>query len=60
MEFLMQNVGTLLVLAALLLIIAGILHSLRKDRKAGKSSCGQNCAHCAMSGKCHQKATGNR
>jgi hypothetical protein len=28
---------------------------LIKDKKAGKSSCGCNCSHCAMAGKCHSQ-----
>ena len=29
--------------------------SLIKDKKAGKSSCGCNCSHCALAGKCHSQ-----
>ena len=25
-----------------------------RQKKAGKSSCGANCAHCAMHGQCHE------
>ena len=40
-------VGGLIVLAVIVLV---------KDKKAGKSSCGCNCANCAMAGKCHSAA----
>lgn len=50
------NIGTILVSAVLILIVALILHKLVKDKKKGKSSCGCNCAHCAMAGTCHKSA----
>ena len=45
--------GTLLVLAAVALVVALVLRSVLRDRKAGKTACGSNCAHCAMRGECH-------
>ena len=53
-EWFMQNIGTILVAAVLLVLVALVIRSLVKDKKAGKSTCGSNCAHCAMAGKCHQ------
>lgn len=50
-----ENIGTILISAVLLLIVVLIIRKLVKDKKKGKSSCGCNCAHCAMSGSCHQK-----
>ena len=50
------NIGTILVSAVLILIVALILHKLVKDKKKGKGSCGCNCAHCAMAGTCHKSA----
>ena len=50
-----ENIGTILISAGLLLIVVLIIVKLVKDKKQGKSSCGCNCAHCAMSGSCHQK-----
>ena len=47
-----ENIGTILISAVLLLVVVLII---RNDKKKGKSSCGCNCAHCAMSGSCHQK-----
>lgn len=49
------NIGTILISAVLLLVVVLIIRKLVKDKKKGKSSCGCNCAHCAMSGSCHQK-----
>lgn len=51
-----ENIGTILVCAALILIVAFIVRGLVKDKKKGKSSCGCNCAHCAMAGSCHKSA----
>lgn len=50
-----ENIGTILISAVLLLVVVLIIQKLVKDKKKGKSSCGCNCAHCAMSGSCHQK-----
>ena len=46
--FIKANLGTILVAVALIAIVAGIIVSLRRDKKQGKSSCGGNCAHCKM------------
>lgn len=50
-----ENIGTILISAGLLLIVVLIIVKLVKDKKTGKSSCGCNCAHCAMSGSCHKE-----
>ena len=47
------NLGTILICLALAGILTAAVLSLVKDKKAGKNSCGCNCAHCAMSGSCH-------
>lgn len=44
--WLSQNLGTVLITVGLILIVGSILHKMRKDKKAGKSSCGCDCAHC--------------
>ena len=49
------NGGTLLITLALAAIIALIVWKLRKDKKAGQTSCGCGCEHCAMRDKCHTK-----
>lgn len=50
-----ENLATILISAGLLLIVVLIIVKLVKDKKKGKSSCGCNCAHCAMSGSCHKE-----
>lgn len=53
-SWLVNNLGTILISLALITIVVIIIMKLRKDKKAGKSSCGGNCAHCAMAGSCHK------
>lgn len=52
MEVLTSNLGTLITALVLIAIVAAIIFSMRKDKKAGKSSCGGDCAHC---GGCHAR-----
>ena len=46
---------TVLICAALVIIVGLIIFSLIRDRRKGKSTCGCNCAHCAMAGACHKQ-----
>lgn len=46
---------TVLICLGLVAIVALIIRSIVKDKKKGKSTCGCNCAHCAMAGSCHSK-----
>ena len=55
LSWLAANIGTVLITLLLIALVAVIIVKLRKDKKKGVSSCGGNCAHCAMSGTCHQK-----
>lgn len=50
-----NNIGTILICAVLIAVVAAIIVGMRRDKKKGKSSCGCNCTHCAMSGTCHSK-----
>ena len=50
-----ENWTTILISLLLLALVVWIVVSLLKNRKKGKSSCGCNCAHCAMAGSCHKK-----
>ena len=52
--FILENAGTILVGTLLLLIVAAIIRQLIRDKKKGKSACGNNCSCCPMSGKCHK------
>ena len=53
-EWLAANSGTILVALILLLMVAGIIASLIRDKKRGISSCGGNCAHCKMCAACRR------
>ena len=50
-----DNMGTILVSLVLVLLVAGIIVRLRKDKKQGKSACGCSCGSCPMSGSCHRQ-----
>ena len=49
-----QNIGTLIVIVILAAVVAAVIVKIVKDKRQGKSSCGHNCAHCAMAGMCHE------
>ena len=53
LQWIGANLGTILICLALLAIITFIIVHLVRQKKQGKSSCGCNCAHCAMHGSCH-------
>ena len=55
LTWLSANLGTILIVLALVVIVSAIIVKIRKDKKKGKSACGAGCAHCAMQGACHQK-----
>ncbi|WP_432617376.1 FeoB-associated Cys-rich membrane protein [Butyricicoccus sp.] len=43
MTWLMQNIGTIVVLLVLVIIVAAIVHKLYSDNKKGIHSCGGHC-----------------
>ena len=55
LQWLAENLGTILISAALLAVTVSICVYLIRQKQKGKSSCGCNCAHCAMHGQCHGK-----
>ena len=56
LQWIGANLGTILICLALLAIVTFIIVHLVRQKKQGKSSCGCNCAHCAMHGSCHNAA----
>ena len=50
LAWLSKNIATIIICLVLAVIVALIIYNLVKDKKKGKSSCGCNCAHCAMAG----------
>ena len=55
LSWLASNLGTILISLLLALLVTGIVIKLKRDKKKGVSSCGGNCAHCAMNGSCGNK-----
>lgn len=53
LEFITNNLGTLIVGLILLIIVISIVRSMVKNKKAGKSNCGCGCKDCANSHYCH-------
>ena len=54
LNWITENLSTIIVSLVFILIVAAIIRKLVRDKKKGKSSCGCNCAHCAMAGSCHK------
>ena len=50
-----HNIVTIIICLVLAAIVAAIIAKIVIDKKKGRSSCGCNCAHCALSGSCHKK-----
>ena len=55
LQWLAENLGTILISAVLLAVTVSICVYLIRQKQKGKSTCGCNCAHCAMHGQCHGK-----
>ena len=52
-----ENIGTIIVVAILLLVVGAAVFSIVRSKRKGKSpSCGCGCANCAMHGSCHKKS----
>lgn len=58
-QWLTDNLGNILISLLLAAVVILAVHKIIKDKRQGKSSCGCNCSHCAMSGACHYKAGKN-
>ncbi len=54
-SWIMAHIGTIIICAVLIAVVAAIIVSMVKNKRRGKSMCGNNCAHCAMAGSCHKK-----
>ncbi|MBQ7275197.1 MAG: FeoB-associated Cys-rich membrane protein [Clostridiales bacterium] len=55
MQWIADNIGNIVIILLLILMVIGIIVKLVKDKRKGRSPCGCNCSHCAMSGACHYK-----
>lgn len=45
-EFLANNIGTIIVLLVVVLIVAGAVAKMIKDKKQGNHLCGGDCSKC--------------
>ncbi len=54
-EFIVHNLGTILVGLIVLAIVVAIVVKQIKNHKAGKSSCGCGCENCPSASMCHHK-----
>ena len=55
LDWLAQNLGTIIITILLIALVALIVKYLVGQKKKGKTSCGCNCAGCAMRNACHGK-----
>ena len=53
LNWIISNLGTIIVLLVVAAVVVGVAVKIFKDKKQGKSSCGCSCGNCPMSGKCH-------
>ena len=53
LSWIAANLANIVIVLVLLLVVAGIIAKLIRDKKKGRSSCGCGCEHCAMRGECH-------
>lgn len=53
-NFLLNNIGTIVISLIILLIVSSIIAKLVRDKRKGKSSCGCGCENCPSSGMCHK------
>lgn len=53
MTFLINNIGTILTGAILLIIVALVLRTMIRDKKMGKGGCGGSCGSCSNACACH-------
>ncbi|MGN0574742.1 MAG: FeoB-associated Cys-rich membrane protein [Ruminococcus sp.] len=60
MEFLTENIGTIIVGAALLAVLALVIFKMVRDKKQGNFSCGCECSHCQNAAYCHGNSLPSR
>ncbi|MBQ2971491.1 MAG: FeoB-associated Cys-rich membrane protein [Ruminococcus sp.] len=53
LSFIFQNLATIIVLLAVILVVGLVVIKMIKDKKAGKKSCSCGCSGCPMKDSCH-------
>jgi len=52
LSWLAANLANIIIIAILVVVVTLVIRGMIRDRKAGKSSCGCNCASCGACGSC--------
>ena len=55
MKWIIDNLGTIIVLSVLVTVLTLIIVYRVKAKKRGENSCGCNCSNCAGRDFCHKK-----
>lgn len=54
-DWIINNIGSIIVLLAVVAIVTLVLVKMIRDKRRGKSSCSCGCGGCAMKDTCHAK-----
>lgn len=52
LEWIGKNLGTIIVLALIIVGVVSVIRSMIKEKKNGGSSCSCGCSSCSMNGSC--------
>ena len=56
LDWLGENWGNIVIIGVLSLIVVAVVVFRIRAKRAGKSTCGCGCSHCAMKGACHDQS----
>lgn len=54
-DWIINNIGSIIVLLAVVAIVTLVIVKIVRDKRRGKSSCSCGCGGCAMKDTCHAK-----
>ena len=55
LQWITDNLGTIIICAVLIGVVAAIIINMVWKKRSGKSSCCSGCAQCPMCHSCHKK-----
>ena len=55
MDWISENLGTIVISLVLSLAVILVVIKLIRDKRTGRSSCSCGCSSCAMAGTCHSR-----
>ncbi|MBO4928530.1 MAG: FeoB-associated Cys-rich membrane protein [Clostridiales bacterium] len=55
MEWMKENLGTIIISILLAAAVVLVIVKMIRDKKNGKTGCGCGCSSCAMRDSCHRK-----